>query len=280
MGDSFIIAAEGQGIYQCTLMLFSLEYRKKLHQLFGKTQQSFRLHPGSHDNGAVKPGPIRTKVITQDKGSHAVSHDQIRDSGIFLLRFLSQAVHILHGCGRRILPAEITVWMAAFPAFSGFLGALVYAFAMPQMIVAGDQNPFLCQINRKTIVAVDIFRHPMDNLQDTHRLSVRYPYRPMDFGNAVTGIIIKILFLHWHPLLSRLSSHEAGRRPPRRHPGISKSPRPPAFPFRESLGQGSLRHPPHTEACLPIQYRPASQVLSSQVPSPSYPPSLPRCNGL
>lgn len=84
MRDSFIIAAEGKGIHQSAFMLFSLENSEELHQLFGKTQQAFGLHTGSHDDGAVNFRSVRTQVITQYEGTHAMPHNQIWDSRVFL----------------------------------------------------------------------------------------------------------------------------------------------------------------------------------------------------
>ena len=163
--DLFIIRGKGEQIDKPAPMLPTAKHGDQTAKPLCHRQRDRRLDAGTHDDRTGKPLPVHRNILPREERAHAVSEQKIWDIRIFLLRQAPKRVDV----GEQTFVAVRMLEIAVLFVFR-------HRFAVSEMIVSDDVDACRVHRRREAVVAQNMLRHSVADLQNGADFSVGDPF--------------------------------------------------------------------------------------------------------
>lgn len=142
---------------------------------------------GAADDGACNGVGMEGEVATDEEGAHGVAHDEVGNVGPALLGFAAEEVDIGDdNVGAVVAIGEVAALVEGVEA-AGAFGDLASGEAVAEVVVADDGDAALGEFAGEGVVAVDVFFHTVDELENSAGCFGGFPGDVVELLRGVGG---------------------------------------------------------------------------------------------
>lgn len=128
--------------------------------------------PRATDDGAVEDVGMQGEVAAQEEGAHGVAHGEVGHAGPTAEGFLADEVDVGYDdVGSIVAIAEVAAQIEGVKP-AGAFAHLTSGETVAEMVMADDGPAARHEETRQNVVAVNVFLHAMDELQDAARRGI------------------------------------------------------------------------------------------------------------